>query len=214
MSNFIIAGGHAAAASVSCRGRISSLASYGATESGKAYKVWLSGALSLPAAGYRTFSSKMNFFSIEMLYFIIDECLPFYLHSAAFDLFLQILHYQFNYWNAGKIKRKSCCIPCLTLALCIWCFFYSKNCYKLLQCNGMKISFHCFRNWACLCTSKKATSSTSLHYFLISNLPLVPCMRLPLCNSEAVCSVILKLIQVSVMHLDLPKIWNLSISQH
>ncbi|KAL2234650.1 UNVERIFIED_CONTAM: Nucleoside diphosphate kinase III, chloroplastic/mitochondrial [Sesamum indicum] len=43
-------GGRAAAAAVSCRGRVSSLASYGVFGSGNAYKGWISGVLALPAA--------------------------------------------------------------------------------------------------------------------------------------------------------------------
>ncbi|KAI3453825.1 hypothetical protein Pfo_010488 [Paulownia fortunei] len=42
----------AAAAAVSCRGRVSSLASYGLSESGNAYRGWISGALALPAAAF------------------------------------------------------------------------------------------------------------------------------------------------------------------
>ncbi|KAG8368983.1 hypothetical protein BUALT_Bualt15G0102900 [Buddleja alternifolia] len=49
-----ISGGRAAAAgaTVSCRGRVSSLASYGASESGNAYRALISGALALPAAAF------------------------------------------------------------------------------------------------------------------------------------------------------------------
>lgn len=48
-----ISGGRAAAAAAvaSCRGRVSSLASFSASESGNAYRGWISGALALPAAG-------------------------------------------------------------------------------------------------------------------------------------------------------------------
>ncbi|KAK6158436.1 hypothetical protein DH2020_005750 [Rehmannia glutinosa] len=42
----------AAAAAVSCRGRVPSLASFGASESGNAYRGWISGALALPAAAF------------------------------------------------------------------------------------------------------------------------------------------------------------------
>lgn len=47
-------GGRAAAAAavVSSRGRLPSLASFGASESGNAYKGWISGALALPAAAF------------------------------------------------------------------------------------------------------------------------------------------------------------------
>ncbi|XP_051136921.1 uncharacterized protein LOC127255444 [Andrographis paniculata] len=41
-----------AAAAVSCRGRVSSLASIGASESGNAYSGWISSALILPAAAF------------------------------------------------------------------------------------------------------------------------------------------------------------------
>ncbi|KAL3635706.1 Nucleoside diphosphate kinase 4, chloroplastic [Castilleja foliolosa] len=42
----------AAGAAVSSRGRASSLASFGASESGNAYKGWISGVLALPAAAF------------------------------------------------------------------------------------------------------------------------------------------------------------------
>ncbi|KAH6760931.1 Nucleoside diphosphate kinase family protein [Perilla frutescens var. frutescens] len=42
----------AAAAAVSSRGRVSSLASFGASESGNAYSGWISSALALPAAAF------------------------------------------------------------------------------------------------------------------------------------------------------------------
>ncbi|CAA2985634.1 nucleoside diphosphate kinase 3-like [Olea europaea subsp. europaea] len=41
----------AAAATVSCRGRASSLASSGASESGNKYRSWIAGAIALPSAG-------------------------------------------------------------------------------------------------------------------------------------------------------------------
>ncbi|KAL2550996.1 Nucleoside diphosphate kinase IV [Forsythia ovata] len=43
-------GGRAAAATVSRRGKVSSLASYGASESGNTFRSWISGALALPSA--------------------------------------------------------------------------------------------------------------------------------------------------------------------
>ncbi|KAL2551105.1 Nucleoside diphosphate kinase IV [Forsythia ovata] len=43
-------GGRAAAATVSRRGKVSSLASYGASESGNTFRSWISGALGLPSA--------------------------------------------------------------------------------------------------------------------------------------------------------------------
>ncbi|KAL2524945.1 Nucleoside diphosphate kinase IV [Abeliophyllum distichum] len=45
-------GGRAAAAALTCRGRVSSLSSYGASESGNAFRGWISGVLALPAAAY------------------------------------------------------------------------------------------------------------------------------------------------------------------
>ncbi|CAA2985823.1 nucleoside diphosphate kinase 3-like, partial [Olea europaea subsp. europaea] len=44
--------GRAAAASLMCRGRVSALSSYGAPELGNAYRGWISGVLTLPAAAY------------------------------------------------------------------------------------------------------------------------------------------------------------------
>ncbi|CAI9759348.1 unnamed protein product [Fraxinus pennsylvanica] len=45
-------GGRAAAAALMCRGRVLALSSYGASESGNAYRGWVSGVLTLTAAAY------------------------------------------------------------------------------------------------------------------------------------------------------------------
>lgn len=66
-------GGQAAAAAtvVSCRGRVSSLASYSLSESGNAYRSWISGILTLPAAAFMLQEQEANAAQMERTFIAI-----------------------------------------------------------------------------------------------------------------------------------------------
>ncbi|KAH6822655.1 Nucleoside diphosphate kinase family protein [Perilla frutescens var. hirtella] len=63
--------GGQAAAVVSCRGRVSSLASYSSSESGNTYRRWISGVLTLPAAAFMLQDQEANAAQMERTFIAI-----------------------------------------------------------------------------------------------------------------------------------------------
>ncbi|KAH6767721.1 Nucleoside diphosphate kinase family protein [Perilla frutescens var. hirtella] len=66
----LFSGGQAAAV-VSCRGRVSSFASYSSSESGNAYRCWISGVLTLPAAAFMLQDQEANAAQMERTFIAI-----------------------------------------------------------------------------------------------------------------------------------------------